>query len=80
MSYRRGRGFFIPALVIRLKDTNPRARCLAAFSLGKIGSAAKVAIPDLLRALNDSNGNLRIDAAKALKQIDPAAAAKAGAQ
>jgi hypothetical protein len=70
----------IPALVIRLTDTSPRARSLAAFILGKYESAAKAAIPDLLKALNDPDGNVRIDAAKALKQIDPVAAAEAGAQ
>jgi HEAT repeat protein len=67
----------IPALAVRLTDTNARARCLAAFTLGKCGSAAKAAIPDLLKALNDPSGNVRVDAATALKQIDPAVSAKA---
>ena len=46
-------------------------RSLAVFILGKYGSAAKAAIPGLLKALNDPNTERRNDVAKALKQIDP---------
>ena len=61
----------VPVLVERLTDTNAVVRSLAVFTLGKYASAAKAAIPGLLKALNDPNTERRSDVAKALKQIDP---------
>jgi hypothetical protein len=63
----------VPALLGSLTDTNARARSLAVFTLGKYGTAANAAIPGLLKTLNDPNAHVRLDAAMALKQIDPEA-------
>ena len=64
----------VPVLVERLTDTNAVVRSLAVFTLGKYGSAANAAIPGLLKTLNDPDARVRLDAAMALKQIDPEAA------
>jgi hypothetical protein len=48
------------------------------FSLGAFGSQAKSAVPAILKELQSTNLAARKNATNALKQIDPAAAAKAG--
>ena len=50
----------------------------SAFTLGEIGPAASNAVPKLLQLLNSPNQRVRQDAARALQQIDPVAAARAG--
>jgi HEAT repeat protein len=49
--------------------------------LGKLGPKAQAAVPTLLKIVNDQNDpTFRTSAARALKKIDPAAAAKAGVE
>ena len=69
----------VPALARRLQ-THPFAfgRQSAAQELSKLGVQAEPAVPALLSALNDPDGDVRESAAKALKVIDPEAAAMAG--
>jgi HEAT repeat protein len=47
-------------------------------ALWQVGGAAKQAVPALVKALNDPDQSVRWQAALALKQIDPEAAASAG--
>lgn len=73
----------IPALLSGLQDHTTyyyqnEIREIAAQTLGEIGPAAKNAVPHLIEALNDPQPKVRDAAAKALKLIDPSAAAKAG--
>ena len=55
-----------------LKEKDERMRYLAAFALGKIGPAAKEAVPALIAALKDKVSNVRSFAARALSKIGPA--------
>ncbi len=48
-------------------------RRIAAFALGKIGPAAKEAVPALIAALKDEDKDVRVYAASALGHIGPAA-------
>jgi HEAT repeats len=68
----------VPALVGCLHDSDPRVRQFAACSLRKFGPSGSAATPGLSRLLQDTNRQVRLEASYALKQIDSAAAAKAG--
>ncbi len=68
----------VAALVHLLHTEDPMARIDVIYALGKIGPAAKDAVPDLLTHLNDEHANVRNAVTNVLKQIDPEAAAKAG--
>jgi HEAT repeat protein len=68
----------IPALVARVDDPDATTRAHTASRLGRIGSAAKAAVPALVRALRDTGPWVAPSAAEALKQIDPVAARAAG--
>lgn len=61
-----------------MKDRHHEVRRSAAKALGQLGTAAKDAVPALIETLKDENGDVRQDAAIALKKIDPEAAKKAG--
>jgi HEAT repeat protein len=50
----------------------------AASLLGTMGPGAEAAVPALAEAVKDSDTNLAVHAANALKRIDPQAAAEAG--
>ena len=52
----------------------------ATIALGKFEAQARTAVPTILELLNDNEANIRVAATNALKQIDPDAAAKAGAK
>jgi HEAT repeat protein len=71
-------GLAVPALMkdFARKDSNLRGQILGV--IGGFGTNASAAVPMLLEALSDSDQTVRTVAASALKQIDPAAAAKAG--
>ena len=47
------------------------------YALGKFGSNAAPAVPELIKLLNDHDKYTREMATNALKQIDPEAAARA---
>jgi HEAT repeat protein len=61
----------VPQLLPRLKDDSPEVRQWTAKLLGEIGSAARVALPDLQRlaAQNDEQG-VRAAAVLAVQQIE----------
>ncbi len=59
----------MPALVKALGDKHPGVRTCAAWALGKIGPAARVAIPALAKALQDMRNDVRRAATEALKNI-----------
>lgn len=61
----------VPALVEALADRNSFTRVSAAEALGKMGTIAEAAVPNLERALaTDSDGVVRIFAAHSLGQIN----------
>ncbi|QJW96162.1 HEAT repeat domain-containing protein [Frigoriglobus tundricola] len=62
----------LPALLKLLMDANRPTRVAAATGVGRIGSAAKDAVPQLTRLLNDNTGDVRIAAAAALGDIGTA--------
>jgi hypothetical protein len=65
----------VPALRATLGDEVPMVRYAAAWALSEIGDAARAAIPDLrLRAAEDSIGDVRWIAAKALRKLGEAEA------
>ena len=68
----------VPALTASLRDPADSIRGTAARGLGNFGSDAQSAVPELILALTDIGPFTRNNAAKALKLIDPAAAAQAG--
>jgi len=75
----------VPILVeILARPQNPRhsvtLRANAIWALRQFGAQAKLAVPELLRLLNDEHVGIRSDATNALKAIDPEAAAKAGVE
>ena len=67
----------VPALTRALRDPNPSVRGNSASALGQIGGAAKPAVPELLRLLQDTNNYPRLRSMEMLLKIDPEAAAKA---
>src|SRR5260370_659252 len=66
----------IAGLTGSLEDPDEAVRFLAARQLGRVGPQAAPAVPSLIRLLNDEG--VREIAAEALRQIDPAAAKRAG--
>jgi HEAT repeat protein len=68
----------VPALVGCLRDSDAQVRRSAACSLRMFGSSGSAAGPGLSQLLQDTNPGVRLEAGYALKQIDPAAAVKAG--
>jgi hypothetical protein len=73
----------VPALIKTLSgpalEVSDRVRTFSAQALGNFGAEAKPAIPALLKIINDYRTyEVGIEAAKALRAIDPEAAAKAG--
>jgi len=65
----------VPILVRELKDKNTQVRAGAANTLGGMGSAARPALPDLEKALNDPDATVRYLAREAIQAIGRAAAA-----
>jgi HEAT repeat protein len=65
------------ALADALKDPDRDVRQFAAQSLGKIGPAAKLAVPALIELLQDEDQFVRLHAANGLSLIDPAHSAVA---
>jgi len=70
----------VPALINAYSPTNVYIHPHILMSLGLFKTNAKPAIPLVLNALKDPNTDVRIAAVFALEQIDPDAAAKAGAK
>ncbi|MDB6063836.1 MAG: hypothetical protein JWR26_44 [Pedosphaera sp.] len=68
----------VPALIKCLSDQDCQVRWHAAYGIGVFGSDAKPAVPDLLKALADSNTMVKATSGEALKKIDPKEAARAG--
>jgi HEAT repeat protein len=67
----------VPALIEALKDRDADVRVSAAIGLGSFGEQARDAIPALQAAQkNGRDARVREAAGKALKRIDPTAAAK----
>jgi HEAT repeat protein len=60
-----------------LSDPHPTVRGNAATALGQMGDAAKPAVSELLRLLQDTNNYPRKRSMEVLRKIDPEAAAKA---
>jgi len=71
-------GLAVPALMNDFPGNDQAPRVLILMAIRKFGTNASAAVPMLLQALSDKNQRVRDEAASALKQIDPAAAAKAG--
>lgn len=67
---------WIPSIVALLqKDSDSEVRWNAARTLGKIGPAAEIAVPELVAALKDTDALVREHAAESLGDIGPGAAA-----
>ena len=60
-------------LITNLKNQDETVRRNAAEALGKLGQAAKDAVPALIRTLKDRNEAVRRSAAEALGKLGPAA-------
>ncbi len=69
----------IPLLISGLQSRRPDSKWGCAVALGQMGWEARSAVPYLLELLKDRDAMVRHDAAQALEQIDPKAAAQAGA-
>ena len=61
----------VPALIGVVADTQHLDRAAAAFSLGRIGPAAKAAVPALTKTLEDADPVLKTVSAWALAKISP---------
>ena len=61
-------------MVKLLDDKNPEVQNEVPMTLGKIGPAAKDAVPALIKALAEKEGHVRYGVAYALGRIGPAAA------
>jgi HEAT repeat protein len=72
------RGELVTLVADGLNRKIASVRKRAAEVLGEFGAGAKEVVPALLEALRDPDAPVRQAAAAALRQIDPAAAAKAG--
>jgi hypothetical protein len=60
----------LPVLVELLHSADPKGRRAAIQGLTALGAAAKEVIPDLVRALDDPDHDVRVDARQALKAVD----------
>jgi len=61
----------VNALIKALKVPDNDVRVNAAWALGKIGSQARAAVPELMEALEDKDWKVRFPAAWALRRIGP---------
>ena len=68
----------VPLMIKFLKDADVNVRNRAITNLRLFGPDAKSAVPALIESLSDQVGYVQTNAARALKVIDPEAAAKAG--
>lgn len=68
----------VPALMKDFPGTDTLLRMGILTSLAQFGPEARESAPMIVEALKDQDGDVRESAAFALKEIDPAAAAKAG--
>jgi HEAT repeat protein len=68
----------VPALIESLRDPDVFVRAQAATALGEFGTNAKPAAAVLIELLHEQNQDATNAASKAIKQIDPEAAARAG--
>ncbi len=59
----------IQAIKVRLRDVDVRVRCAAADALGDLGPVARSALPDLLEALADKEGEVRAAVAAAVGPV-----------
>jgi HEAT repeat protein len=71
-------GLAVPALMKDFPGSDPVLRGVILMSIGQFETNAGAAVPMLLEALSDKGQRVPDEAARALKHIDPAAAAKAG--
>jgi HEAT repeat protein len=71
-------GLAVPALMKHFPGNGLDMRKLILRALAGFETNASTAVPMLVESLSDEDQEVRRDAASALKQIDPAAAAKAG--
>jgi HEAT repeat protein len=71
-------GVVVPALIESLHDREVFVRAQAAAALGEFGTNGKPAVNPLVELLSDTNQDARNAVSKALRAIDPEAAAKAG--
>ncbi len=62
----------LPALLKLLKEANSATKIAAATGVGRLGPAAKDAVPQLTRLLDDREYEVRIAAAEALGRLGPA--------
>jgi HEAT repeat protein len=65
----------VPVIIPFLRSTNMNVRRMALYSIREFGAAAKPAVPDILRCLNDPDSWIQQQSTNALMMIDPAAAA-----
>jgi HEAT repeat protein len=68
----------VGVLVKALDSPRPETRQGAALALGRIGGEAKEAVPALLLRLKDESARVMVEAAEAIKKIDPERAKKEG--
>jgi HEAT repeat protein len=61
----------LPSLKRQLRHPDDTVRLRAAKALGKLGPAAKYAVPDLTASLADDDGDVRRAALASLRSIDP---------
>ncbi len=66
------RGKYLDLVRNTLHDGNPGNRLLAVDSLGRMGSAAEAAIPDVIRLLADEHDGVRLRTEKTLAEIGSA--------
>jgi HEAT repeat protein len=64
----------VPAIIPFLRSTNLNHRRMAVYAIRNFGEAAKPAVPDILRCLNDPDGWIQQQATNALRIIDPVTA------
>ena len=61
----------LPALIRHLKDTNAYVRANSALAIGRFGHKAREAIPALLQAVEDSDGDVHAAVVFALNECEP---------
>jgi HEAT repeat protein len=74
---KRGHPLTVPAL-LELAEQCPNQALAVMSALGKLKAEGRVAVPWLLRMLRHEDGAVALEAGRALAQIDPDAARKAG--
>jgi HEAT repeat protein len=63
----------VPSLIESLRETPPAVKCASATALGKLGPAAREAIPCLINLLKDGDPWVRSASASALGHLGPVA-------